>query len=111
MGLKYGSLCNLCALALGLALRIFATVLKSPNKDKNSCCDPALWVLAMFVVSKRLSRSVSLLVCSFSQLARFDRKTSEISFHFRFSSGIPTGLLIQDRRVLATFEAKPHEIW
>lgn len=36
----------------------------------------------MFSISERLWRSISLLICCFSQLARFDRKMSEISFHF-----------------------------
>ena len=52
-----GSLSNLCALALGLALHIFAiTVLISPKKDETAVhrCDPALSVLAMFGVSKRI---------------------------------------------------------
>ena len=48
------SLCNLCALALGLTLHIFATQcsVMSPNKDKTAvhCCDPALSVLFMFAV-------------------------------------------------------------
>ena len=40
------------------------TVLTSPKKDETAvhCCDPALSVLAMFGVSKRLSRSISLAV-------------------------------------------------
>ena len=48
------SLCNLCALALGLTLHVFATQcsVMSPNKDKTAvhCCDPALSVLVMFGV-------------------------------------------------------------
>ena len=40
------------------------TVLMSPNKDETAvhCCDPALSVLVMFGVSKRLSRCISLAV-------------------------------------------------
>ena len=40
------------------------TVLMSPNKDETAvhCCDPALSVLVMFGVSKRLTRSISLAV-------------------------------------------------
>ena len=40
------------------------TVLTSPKKDETAVhrCDPALSVLAMFGVSKRLSRSISLAV-------------------------------------------------
>ena len=58
-----GSFCNLCALAVGLALHIFAdlryTVLWSPKKGETAvhCCDPALSVLVMLV-----SRNVLLVV-------------------------------------------------
>ena len=52
------------------------------QQEQNSCCDPALSVLVIFSISGRLWRSISLLVCCFSQLAQFDRKMSEISFHF-----------------------------
>ena len=66
------SLCNLCALALGLTLHVFATQcsVMSPNKDKTAvhCCDPALSVLVMFGVWKRLSRSISLAVIVFTFL-------------------------------------------
>ena len=61
-----GSLCNLWALARGLALHIRQylryTVLMSPNKDETAvhCCDPSLSVLVMFSVSKRLSHSITL---------------------------------------------------
>ena len=62
----YGLLCNSCALALGLALRIFATCTKlmSPKKGKTAahCCDLVSLVLVMFGDSKRLSRSISLAV-------------------------------------------------
>jgi len=46
-----GSFCNLCALAVGLALHIFATVLTSPKKEETAvhCCDPTLSVLVMLV--------------------------------------------------------------
>ena len=46
------------------------TVLISPNKDETAvhCCDPALSVLVMFGVWKRLSRSISLAVTVFTFL-------------------------------------------
>ena len=58
-------LINLWALALGLALHIFATqcwwVPRRKKKDEPAvhCCDPALSVLDMFGVWKRLSPSIS----------------------------------------------------
>ena len=61
-----GSFCNLCALAVGLALHIHAylcyTVLTSPNKDETAvhCCDPALSVLVM-LVSRNVFNIVSAL--------------------------------------------------
>ena len=41
LDIVYGSFCNLCALALWLALHIFATAVH--------CCDPTLSVLVMLV--------------------------------------------------------------
>ena len=57
---RSGSLCSWCALAVGLALHILA-VLMSPKKDETAvhCCDPALSVLVMFGVLKRLSRGLA----------------------------------------------------
>ena len=63
----YSERVNLCSLVLQLAgvtcLRY--SVLMSPNKTKQlsvHCCYPALSVLVMFGVSKRLSRCISLAV-------------------------------------------------
>ena len=58
-----GSFCNLCALAVGLALHIFAhTVLTSSSKDETAvhCCDPALSVLVM-LMSRNVFHVVSAL--------------------------------------------------
>ena len=50
------------------------TVLMSPNKDETAvhCCDPALSVLVMFGVSKRLSRCTSLAVYCLYNFVFFD---------------------------------------
>ena len=48
----------------------------SPNKDETAvhCCDPALSVLVMSGVSKRLSRSVSFTIsCLYTKIQRFAR--------------------------------------
>ena len=61
-----GSFCNLCALALGLALHVFATRCgRVPRGTETAvyCCDPALSVLVMFGVLKRLSRSINPVYC------------------------------------------------
>ena len=59
-----GSFCNLCALALWLALHIFATytVLTSSIKSETAvrCCDPALSVLVV-LVSRNVFHVVSAL--------------------------------------------------
>ena len=55
-------MCNLCALAFGLALHIFATVLMSPNKKGTAvhCYDLALSVIVM-LVSRNIFQVVSAL--------------------------------------------------
>ena len=60
---------NLCALALaGFTYRRYTVLMISHNTDETAvswhCCDPALLVLVMFGVSKRLSRSIGLAVYS-----------------------------------------------
>ena len=59
-----GSFCNLCALAVGLALHFSLgyTVLTSSNKSETAvhCCDPALSVLVM-LVSRNVFHAVSAL--------------------------------------------------
>ena len=69
-----GSFCNLCTLALGLALHIWSylryTVLMSSNKSETAvhCCDPALSVLIMSV-SRNVFHVVSALQFIFYFLA------------------------------------------
>ena len=64
LDIVYGSFCNLCALALWLALHIFDTQCWRAQKERNSC--PL--VRSCFIgschvgVSKRFSRSISLAV-------------------------------------------------
>ena len=57
-----GSFCNLCALAVGLALHIFYTVLTSPKKGETAvhCCNPTFSVLVM-LVSRNVFHVVSAL--------------------------------------------------
>ena len=54
--------CDLCALALGLALHIFATQCYKKDESAVHCCDLAWSVLIMSGVSKHLSGGISLAV-------------------------------------------------
>ena len=74
-----GSLCNLRALALGLAY----TVLMSPNKDETAVhsCDPTLSVLVMFGVSKYQPCSLlSLRMFRLAKRQRFHKQSAKLVY-------------------------------
>ena len=70
LGIVKGTSQFMCICSWAGVIYLHYTVLMSPKKDKTAfqCCDPALSVLIMFGVSKRLSRSIRLAVYCLKQV-------------------------------------------
>ena len=90
-----GSFCNLYALALGLALYIFATKCSSPIKGETAlhCCDPASPVLVMLE-----SRNVFYVVSAFQSIVCLSTKSVLELFSFILTAYLRGGSRIILRR-------------